>query len=428
MSVAHRGAAECSEADDAFRLPERAFLFVLGAASALPLMNFTVTGFSLVCCAVAVAYLLPSTRRRNHVPLLFAALGTAAYLASAWVNATSFFAPNVLAFGAFALYFCGISVLARDIARIATVMVGIAFGTTVFFVLIGTLLTSTGSVVDLWKYGIAPATTVFVLYLAASNNASWRTATAALALLGCASLVLNYRSHALVCFGVALLLILSRYKRGSLSVTTRLASVVIFGAVFSWLLEFAARDGLLGQSLREKVLMQSNSSVPMLLAGRTEPPLSLTAIAQRPWLGWGEADNISHTAYTQAQQLAMNLGFDRSFPFEYAWKLPNGSISLHSILLGSWAEAGVLAALLPLWLLWASYRLIFVSGDAGPWTPVLMYLGMQASWDIIFSPWSYNLPAVFAVVACSYVALQSPGRHRVGSRFDHRAAAGGASR
>ncbi|WP_245866095.1 hypothetical protein [Rhodococcoides kyotonense] len=397
---------------DVLRMPERAGLFALGATSALPLMNFTVTGFSFVCAAVAVAYFMPTNRRRTGLPLLFAGLGTAAYLLSAWTNDTGVFAPNVVAFAAFALYFCGITVLARDIQRIATVMVGIAFGSTVFFVLIGTMLTATGMLVDLWKYGIAPAATVFVLYLAAARSTRWTVVTLLLVALGGASLVLNFRSHALVCFGVALLLVLSHYRGGRLSVRARVAVVAMFGVVFSWALEYAAREGMLGQALRDKVLMQSNGNVPMLLAGRTEPPLSITAIVERPWLGWGDADNISHAVYTQAQHAAMNLGFERSFPFEYAWKLPNGSISLHSILLGSWAEAGIVAVLLPLWLLWACYRLVFASEVAGPWTPLLMYLGLQGAWDIMFSPWSYNLPAVFAVLACSCVALRSVGPTR----------------
>lgn len=400
-------------------LPERAWLFMLGATSALPLMNFTVTGFSVVCVAIGLAYFLPGTRSRNDTPLVLAAVGTVAYLASAWVNDTSYFSPDVFAFASFALYFCGITVLARDVERIATVLLGIAFGSVFFYVVIGTFLTADGGVVDLWKYGVAPAATITVLYFLATCRIGTSAVVVALLALGALSLVLNFRSHAVICCAVALLLVLSKYRRGALSLTTRVVTLGVFAVGFTWALEFAARGGLLGGSLREKVLMQSNGSVPMLLAGRTEPPLSLTAIVQQPLLGWGNADNISRAAYVDAQHVAMSLGFERSFPFEYAWKLSDGSISLHSVLLGSWAEAGVFAALLPIWLLWACYRLIFVADSAGPWTPLMMYLGMQTIWDLIFSPWSYNLPAVFACLACCCVAVHSNGRHNKSTQDTH---------
>ncbi|WP_237668899.1 hypothetical protein [Rhodococcus sp. BS-15] len=401
------------------RLPERAWLFMLGGTSALPLMNFTVTGFSVICVAIGLAYLLPGPRRRTATPLVFAVIGTAAYFASAWVNETSYLSPNVFAFGSFALYFCGITVLAGDIERIATVLLGIASGSVFFYVVIGTFLTSAGGVVDLWKYGVAPSATIAVLYALAACRVRTPQVVTALLALGALSLVLNFRSHAVVCCAAALLLVLSKYRRGTLSLITRVVTLGVFAVGFTWTLEFAAREGLLGGALRDKVLMQSDGSVPMLLAGRTEPPLSLTAIVQRPLLGWGNANNISRDAYVDAQHAAMSLGFDRSFPYEYAWKLSDGSISLHSVLLGSWAEAGVLAALLPLWLLWACYRLIFVADSAGVWTPLMMYLGIQTIWDLLFSPWSYNLPAVFACLACCCVAVHSNGRHNDSTKDAH---------
>jgi hypothetical protein len=401
------------------KFSERAWLFILGSTSALPLMTFTVTGFSVVCLAIGMAYILPGARRRNDTPLVLAAIGTAAYLTSAWVNETSYLSPDVFAFASFALYFCGVAVLARDVERIATVLLGIAFGSVFFYVTIGTLLTSAGGVVDLWKYGVAPAATVAVLYALAAYSVGTPAVVAALLALGGLSLVLNFRSHAVVCCAVALLLLLSKYRHGALSLSTRVVTLGIFAVGFTWALEFAAREGFLGGSLREKVLLQSNGSIPMLLAGRTEPPLSLIAIAQRPLLGWGNADNISHETYVDAQHAAMSIGFDRSFPFEYAWKLSDGTISLHSVLLGSWGEAGVLAVLLPLWLLWACYRLIFVADSVGAWTPLMMYLGMQTIWDLLFSPWSYNLPAVFACLACCCVAATSDGRHHDDTKDRH---------
>nr|WP_254925662.1 MULTISPECIES: hypothetical protein [unclassified Rhodococcus (in: high G+C Gram-positive bacteria)] len=414
-SVAARRLDKSVGARPELLLPERLWLFLLGATSALPLMNFTATAFSLVCISVSGAYFLPGSRRHNFTPMLLAVVGTAAYLMSALANDTSVFSPTVLAFAAFGLYVCGITVLARDLTRILTVALGLVSGSAAFYLIFGTYLTASGSVDDIWKYGIAPAVTVFALYLAAMLRMRAVACSVLLLVLALVSLMLNFRSHALVCCAVVLLLVMAKYRRGALSIVPRLCTVVVFGVTFSWALEYAAREGFLGQSLREKVLSQSDGSVPMILAGRTEPVLSITSIIDRPLLGWGQANNIAPETYAHAQQVALGLGFDRSFPFQYVWKFPDGSLSLHSIVLGSWAEAGILALLLPLWLLWACYRLIFVSEAAGLWMPLLMYLGVQGVWDLLYSPWSYNLPAMFAVIACSCIALQGKGRHRAGS-------------
>ena len=56
--------------------------------------------------------------------------------------------------------------------------------------------------------------------------------------------------------------------------------------------------------------------MPMLLAGRTEPPMTITAILERPLLGWGSAMNLTPDVYTQAEHLAIRMGFSPTFPFD----------------------------------------------------------------------------------------------------------------
>ena len=115
----------------------------------------------------------------------------------------------------------------------------------------------------------------------------------------------------------------------------------------------AARAGLFGPALQHKKIEQESTNLPLLLAGRTEPPLSITAIMDRPLLGWGSAVNLTPDVYTQAEHLAVRMGYAPTFPFDGYWRLwsPPSEYSFHSILLGSWAEGGVLAVLLPAWLL-----------------------------------------------------------------------------
>ena len=106
--------------------------------------------------------------------------------------------------------------------------------------------------------------------------------------------------------------------------------------------------------------------MPLLLAGRSEPPMSITAILERPLLGWGSAMNLTPDVYTRAEHLAIRMGFSPTTPFDVFWELPASNYSAtHSILLGSWAEGGVLAVLLPARCWWPARRSNFTRLDGG---------------------------------------------------------------
>ena len=120
------------------------------------------------------------------------------------------------------------------------------------------------------------------------------------------------------------------------------------GLVFSYVMPIAARAGLFGSALQRKTVQQDAINVPLLLAGRTEPPMTITAILERPLLGWGSAMNMTPDMYTHAEHLAIRMGFSPTFPFDLL------AVAAHATTLrrtrsclGSWAEGGVLAALLP---------------------------------------------------------------------------------
>ena len=64
------------------------------------------------------------------------------------------------------------------------------------------------------------------------------------------------------------------------------AGVIGVGLVFGNVMPALARTGLFGPALQTKTLEQDTAHLPILLAGRTEPPMSFTAIMEHPWLGW----------------------------------------------------------------------------------------------------------------------------------------------
>ena len=140
-------------------------MFAIGATSAIQVANFTATVLSVVCLLLVPGFLLMTHRGVDLVPLVLAALGWISFLASCLVNGVSVLWPNAVAPAAFALYFMGLTVLTgRAVDLIATVLAGIGAGTVVFFLTQGIELTHTGSFLDLWKYGIAHAVTILILF------------------------------------------------------------------------------------------------------------------------------------------------------------------------------------------------------------------------------------------------------------------------
>jgi hypothetical protein len=382
-------------------------LLAIGALSALQLANFTVTVLSVICLLLVPAFFLMTHRGVDLLPLVLAALGWIAFLTSCLVNNVSVLWPNAVAPAAFSLYLLGFTVLTgRAVERTAALLAGIAAGTVGFFLLQGTELTRTGSFLGLWKYGIAHSVTILILFALIKARAAPLVPAIVLALLGLASLGLNFRSHALVCLLSAAILLTRRFLGSRLRRGWQFAVIIVFGLVFAYVMPLVARAGLFGPALQRKIIEQEATNLPMLLAGRTEPPMNITAILERPLLGWASAENFTPELYTQAEHLAVRMGYAPTFPFELYWRLPASEYSAtHSILLGSWAEGGVLAAVLPAWLLIACIGIVWNNHRFLAWAPLAVTVALQGIWDLVYAPWAYNMIAEYACIALLFCAV-----------------------
>ncbi|MDI9894234.1 O-antigen ligase family protein [Rhodococcus sp. IEGM 1381] len=400
--------AAAADRDSPLRVPNRRSLgfIAVGAASGVPVANYTVTGLSVICALLVPALIMSASIGRAWIPAVMSILGFLAYATSATVNGLPDGGPNSVVFLSLALYIVGISLLCRRVEDVCALLVGIGIGTGIFYAFVGTPLTIGGGLADNWKYGFAPAVTVSIVYVLVIRQKSIYVISAALVLLALTSLALNFRSHALVCVVAVLILVISKRQLTQYRPLRMVTAVVAMVAAFALILPYASRSGLFGRALETKVSSQLGEGVPMILSGRTEPPLSFSAIVEKPWFGWGSAHNIPEYVFAHARLLAVDIGFPRDFRFEFVWKLPDGSASFHSIVLGTWAEAGIFGALLPLWLLASCLVIIIRPGRAGRWMPVTTLVAVQACWDLVFSPWSYNLATVFAAVAVLCVLLR----------------------
>jgi hypothetical protein len=387
-------------------------VFAIGATSGLQVANFTATVLSVVCLLLVPAFLLMTHRGVDLVPLVLAALGWISFLASCLLNGVSVLWENAVAPAAFSLYFIGLTVLTgRTVDRIATVLAGISAGTVVFFLTKGIGLSNTGGFLNLWKYGIAHAVTILILFALTMVRAPVLVHSLVLAVLGLASLGLNFRSHALVCLLASAIMFSHRFLGSRIRRGWQFAGIIAFGLLFAYVLPTAARAGLFGSALQSKEIEQEGTNLPILMAGRTEPPETITAIMQHPLLGWGSALKLTPDFYAQAEHLAVRMGYAPTFPFEAYWRIPADDYSaMHSVLLGSWAEGGVLAVLLPAWLLVACIGVVWNNTRFGIWAPLAVMVALQGIWDLLFNPWLYNMPAEFACIALLYGAVHFRAR------------------
>jgi hypothetical protein len=383
----------------------------IAASSALQLANVTATGLTVVCLLLAPGFLLMKHRGIDLVPLVLAVLGWLSFLASCLVNDVSVLWPNAVAPAAFAVYLLGLTVLTgRSVESIAMVLAGIALGTVGFFLFEGIAYTQSGSFLFFWKYGIAHAVTILVLFGVTATRLPQFAYPVALALLGLASLGLNFRSHALVCFLAAATLVVRRVLGSRVSRGWQFAGIITFGLVFAYVMPIVARAGWFGQALQRKTIEQEALDLPILLAGRTELPMTITAILERPLLGWGSAMNLTPGVYAEAEHLAVRMGYAPTFPFSRYWRLPPKDYSaMHSILLGAWSEGGILAALLPAWLLVACIGIVWNYRRFGRWAPLVLTVALQGIWDLLYAPWTYNMIAEYACITLLFCAVHFRG-------------------
>lgn len=384
-----------------------AAVFAAGALSAIQVANVTVTALSVICLVLVPGWLLMRHRGADLLPLVFAALSWIAFLASCLVNEVSPLWPNALAPAAFGLYLMGLTVLTeRAVDAVASVLAGLAVGTVLFFLTQGIELTQTGDFLDFWKYGVASATTILMLFALVAVRTPAVLTAAALAVLGVTSLGLNYRSHALVCILASATLFINHFFGNRIGRGWQLVALIGVGLGFAYVMPIAARAGLFGAALQQKTIEQDAVDVPLILAGRTEPPMTLTAISEHPLLGWGSAMNFTPDMYTQAEHLAIRMGFSPTFPFDAIWRIPPYDYSAtHSILLGSWAEGGALAALLPASLLIACAGVVWNFRRLGRWAPLGVTIALQGIWDLLYGPWQYNMIPTFACIVMFFSAI-----------------------
>jgi hypothetical protein len=392
-----------------------ALVIGVGVATAVQLPHtYAMVTAGTVVSLLALPFML--TRAHEARVLRFATTGVVACLAliaAARFNNVASDRQAALAFLCLALMSIAVHIGAGGrVDRIISIVCGVEIGTIIFNTLDGYANTQ-GSFANLWKYGGVGAA-VTVLALAAVNlRREWLwQPIVVLGSLSVLTLFLNFRSHSIICLTTICVLLAKHDKaaRGRVSIRTWLVGALVLVALAY--LPGAFLHGDFGRAVQLKTQQQVQGGGPALLAGRDEPPLSISAIVERPFGGWGDADNISGTTIDRASSLAGHLGMHDYKTYLPVWIRPDGTVSLHSIALSAWAEGGVLAAICPLLIIGISVRLAFAY--SGRWSALVTFLALQAIWDLTFSPWTYNQSAILACIfALSLAASPTIKRRRL---------------
>lgn len=366
----------------------------LGALAASPVYGYA---FPLAAFPAALALLqkpLGAWPRRTKPLVWWSIIGIAAMVISARYQGQEM-SGNVLHFAAFALFTAAAVKLTSDETSAAQLMGYASVGTALFYVIFRPANTA-DTFEHLWKYGLGPYVAIIVVWFVCSLGGRIVTPAIALTIVGCVSLFLGFRSHGLVCFVVAVVLLLrGRTKKGEVPVfRTILAGGALYG--LSVALPAAIEAGLFGEAVRQRTLEQVGADGPALLAGRVEPPLSIAAISARWLTGWGNLNNIDGDTISHGANMSYQLGL---LPEDYMklWIRADGRVSLHSVLGEAWAEGGILTAVLPLLLI-----VVFVAAALkahGPWSAFVLLVCVQGVWDVLFSTWGYNRALTLALSA-----------------------------
>ena len=180
-----------------------------------------------------------------------------------------------------------------------------------------------------------------------------------------------------------------------LAATVGAAGLVIVGAYGS-----LAESGALGLVAEQKYQRQAGVEGGILVGGRPELALSITAIESHPIVGRGG----NPVATTEERIVALDLLDKAGNPLSN-WeirRIVSGGINSHSVLFSSWVILGVVGpaiwvTLLALIWLGAIYAMRF----SLPTSCLLVFGSLQMSWDVLFSPWNVRFESFWGLLAAA---------------------------
>ncbi len=247
---------------------------------------------------------------------------------------------------------------------------------------------------DPWKFGVGTSVTMLLILLAVMVQ--WRRSRHVLVAAGIVlfasalNIYMGYRSFGGICFVTGAFMLLQGWMtqggRRQIAIGPGQAIAVgITGLVAASLALAAyssmAGSGLLGSTAQAKYEMQTRGTFGVLLAGRPSILTSAKAVMDSPIVGHGSwAKNRDYAVEHYRSLQLLDVPVDDTM-------LSTLLIPSHSYVMGAWVEAGIMGAIFWLWVLWqAARRLLGLAGNRELLSPLLIFIIVNLTWSVLFSP------------------------------------------
>ena len=182
----------------------------------------------------------------------------------------------------------------------------------------------------------------------------------------------------------------------------------------------AAKSGVLGESAQQKYVEQTrgnDSTLGLLMGGRSEVFIGLYAVLHQPivgfgpwavdWNGYEEEFRQKYGLYdyeeaAKTQAYLRQLGMNPNIRF----------IPAHSHIVGSWLWYGIFGLIMWCYFLYLIFRFFKEAPDVLPqWWPLLVIAMPSRLWHIFFSPFSHR--SLTGAIICALLLAIGIGRRKI---------------
>ena len=291
---------------------------------------------------------------------------------------------------------CGVGSALWARSRASLPMVGAAFG-------IGLLLgiNPSGGMFseNLWRFGFALPVTVIVLAVVTRWRSRLIDVVAVLALAGF-SAVNGGRSSSAILLLVALLVLWQSWGKPASSGLAALRTVVLFGtlALGTYLsVQAAILEGALGESAQDRTELQLATSGTLITGGRPEIGATAALMSASPGgFGGGSVPSMSDVLVAKSGMAALGYEPNNGYVENYLF---GSGFELHSVIGDFWAWYGIPGLVLVVLLAVFFVTRLSVLATARSASALVLFLGIKAMWDLMFSPAETSLTTLVLGVA-----------------------------